>query len=89
MKNKQRRNPEIEDMSVFEWEKQHRQQQRLISGSKAVHNYATKIEREINAWGKRSDAARIDREVNALANRKDNRVPQFLMANSSDRGVER
>jgi len=48
-----------------------------------------KLEREINAWGKRSDATRIDREVNALANRKDNRVPQFLMANSSDRGVER
>jgi hypothetical protein len=53
MKNKQRRNAEIEDMSVFEWEKQHRQQQRLISGSKAEHNYATKIEREINARAER------------------------------------
>ena len=135
MKNKQRRNAEIEDMSVFEWQKQHRQQQRLISGSKAVHNYATKIKREINAraerqktmkntrirdmsvrgWDKhnrlidswkalqngvrrlereiqawkRSDAARIDREVNALVNGKDNRVPQFLMPKTPERGVER
>jgi len=79
------KNTRIRDMSVREWDKHNR----LIDPWKALQNGVRKLEREINAWGKRSDAARIDREVNALANRKDNRVPQFLMANSSDRGVER
>lgn len=79
------KNTRIRDMSVREWDKHNR----LIDPWKALQNGVRKLEREINAWGKRCDATRIDREVNALANRKDNRVPQFLMANSSDRGVER
>ena len=68
MKNKQRRDAKIEDMSLFEWEKQHRQQQRLISGSKAVHNYATKIEREINAINAR--AAQFDKEFSLIRGRE-------------------